>query len=1046
VSGVELPSGTVTFLFTDIEGSTGLLKQLGGGPYGEVLREHQQILREAAKEHGGREVDTQGDSFFFAFPRANQALAAAVVAQRALAEHEWPAGSDVRVRMGLHTGEPEVGEERYVGLGVHRAARIGTAAHGGQVLLSGATRELVEEEKAGVVVRELGSYRLKDIDRPERLYQLDIDGLQMAFPPLRAEKAAEPRPPRRRAILLTALAGVIAAAVAIPIFAFGQGGGGGGGSVETAAGDSLGVVDSGSGRLVADVGVGATPTRIAYGDGSYWVTNADGHSVSRIDAASNRQVDTIPVGNGPGGIAFGNGAVWVANSLDGTVSRIDPGTNAVVQTIDVGNGPIGVLYAAGSVWVANSGDGTITKINPATGKASKPIQIAATELAYGAGTVWASQHDSSRVVRIDPASSEVVAALQVGNGPSGIAFGDGAAWVANSLDGTVSRIDPATNSIASVIPVGNGPTGIAVDSHGVWVSNQFGGNLARIDTRTNQSSRSISVGNRPQGITAAGGNVLVALRASGAGHRGGTLTLRSDLPPHSQPLDSIDSAVSYSTVVWPLLKMTGDGLVAYDQTSGLAGTQLVPDLAVSLPAPTDGGTTYTFQLRPGIRYSNGKPVKASDFRSTIERDLQIGSPVSFYAGIVGAAECKPKKPCDLSGGIVADDAARTVRFHLTAPDPEFLYKLAVPFAYVVPAGTPPRDTGTHPLPATGPYMIASYRPKSLLKLVRNPYFREWSQAAQPDGYPNEIDLRIGGTSDAALDDVLQGRADVAWTVDPYSPGQLTRVETQYASQAHRNPTPSTQALFLNTRVPPFNNLDVRRAVNYAADRRAMSQAMGGSGQPTCQILPANFPGYHAYCPYTTGSTTSGTWTGPDLAKARALVARSGTRDVKVTVWAWTQADPFNTFATKLLRSLGYRVSTKNVSGGYTYFSTVADSRNRAQIGFGGWSADYPAPSDFFVGLFSCASFHPADPNANTNTSEFCDPAIDREMRQALAKQMTDPQAAQQLWQQIDHQIVDQAPWVPLFTPQNLDVLSKRVGNYQFNPSGPSVLVDQLWVR
>src|SRR3954454_23343955 len=160
----ELPSGTVTLLFTDIEGSTRLLKQLGDR-YGGVLGAHRRILREAAASFDGREVDTQGDSFFFVFTRANAAVGAAVAAQRALADHEWPADGVVRVRMGLHTGEPAVGEERYVGLGVHRAARIGAVAHGGQVLLSSATRELVEDTVAGLSVRDLGSYRLKDIDR-----------------------------------------------------------------------------------------------------------------------------------------------------------------------------------------------------------------------------------------------------------------------------------------------------------------------------------------------------------------------------------------------------------------------------------------------------------------------------------------------------------------------------------------------------------------------------------------------------------------------------------------------------------------------------------------------------------------------------------------------------------------------------------------------------------------------------------------------------------------------------------------------------------------
>jgi serine/threonine-protein kinase len=189
----ELPTGTVTFLFTDIEGSTKLLRELGEN-YVAVLEEHHRILRKAVAEQGGREIDSQGDSFFFAFERANAALGAAVLAQRALAEQAWPEEGDVRVRMGLHTGEPIVGEERYVGLGVHRAARIGAVAHGGQVLLSTATRELIENGLAGVSIRDLGSYRLKDLDRDERLYQLDVAGLQSDFPPLRAPRVAEPRP------------------------------------------------------------------------------------------------------------------------------------------------------------------------------------------------------------------------------------------------------------------------------------------------------------------------------------------------------------------------------------------------------------------------------------------------------------------------------------------------------------------------------------------------------------------------------------------------------------------------------------------------------------------------------------------------------------------------------------------------------------------------------------------------------------------------------------------------------------------------------------
>jgi class 3 adenylate cyclase len=164
----ELPTGTVTFVFTDIEGSTQLLKRLGKS-YGDVVAEHRKILRTAVREHGGEEVDTQGDSFLFAFPRAEEAAATAIDCQQALAAQKWPAGSSLRVRMGIHTAEPTVSEEGYYGLGVHRAARIMSAAHGGQVLVSLATSSVLEDtDLQGATLRDLGEHWLKDLDRPER--------------------------------------------------------------------------------------------------------------------------------------------------------------------------------------------------------------------------------------------------------------------------------------------------------------------------------------------------------------------------------------------------------------------------------------------------------------------------------------------------------------------------------------------------------------------------------------------------------------------------------------------------------------------------------------------------------------------------------------------------------------------------------------------------------------------------------------------------------------------------------------------------------------
>jgi YVTN family beta-propeller protein len=1056
----ELPTGTVTFLFTDIEGSTQLVKRLRDA-YGEVLAAHQTLLREAFERHGGQEIDTQGDALFVAFRRAKDAVSAAVDGQRALAGHAWPEGVEVRVRMGLHTAEPAVGGDRYTGLGVHRGARIMAAGHGGQILVSQATRAVVEDEGLpGIELRDLGDHQLKDLDRPEHIFQVEAEGLHHDFPPLRAVEAPTAYTGLEEELAEAARSAVwhasfwrgrrLAAAVAASVVAVGAGAvsamilsrSEANGLLHIDA-DALGFIDTDSAKIVGQVDVGATPTGVARGEGAFWVANTALNRVSRIDPEKNFVVDTIPVGSSPSRITIGAGAVWSANTLDGTVSRIDPDTNTVVQTIRVGTFPVGIVHASGAIWVANTGDGTITRIDTDSGE-TKTLPIAATDLAVGDGTLWATDRTGNRVTRIDPASGTAVHAITVGNGPQGLAFGEGAAWVANSLDGTVSRIDPATNAVVATLLVGNGAAGVAAGAGSVWVTNQFDGTVARIDPKTGQVER-ISVGNRPQGVVVAGDDVLVTVRESGAAHRGGTLRVRTD-----RDLHSIDPAVAYDTSAWLVLRMTNDGLVAFNQAGGLQGTQLVPNLAVSLPAPTDGGRTYTFRLRPNIRFSTGRPVKASDVRATFERLYDVGElPVTYYDGVLGAARCKqPRTRCDLSRGIVANDEARTVSFRLAEPDPEFLYKLALPFAYVLPAGVPARRAGPkNPLPATGPYMIAQYRVKRVLRLRRNPHFREWSQAAQPDGYPDEIVFDIGGTPDDAVREVISGKADIftsAQSQNSPSSDQLTATKTRHASQVHTNPQPAAIGLFLNTNVAPFNSLNVRRAISYAADRAAAVEAAGGRdvAQTTCQILPPSFPGHRPYCPFSAGDATPGRWKAPDLAKAQALIAASGTRGMKITVWSWADKPWPGRLAVNLLRSLGYRVSLAS-GASFEYFERAYDSRTKAQIGTWEWISDYAVASGFYNPILTCKSFRPNDP-ANSNASQFCDPRIERLVERATVEQLTNPAVARELWARIDQETVDAAPVVPLVNPKSVDVVSKRVGNYQYSPFGP--LITQLWVR
>jgi YVTN family beta-propeller protein len=846
-------------------------------------------------------------------------------------------------------------------------------------------------------------------------------------------------PPRRIALLAVGGALLVGAAAAAALLASS-----GTDKVRARLGANVvAAIDPGNGAVTDAVDVGPSPSHLAADGRTLWVTNADGHSVSRIDLDDRAVRQTITVGSGPAGLAVARGAVWVANSRDGTVSRIDVRTNKVVQRIPVGTNPTGVAAGAGAVWVANSGEQTISRIDPKSGAVTTiDVHVEPTDLAVGAGAVWMTSSSTRTVSQLDPRSGRVVQVIDVGGGPSGIAVGHGAVWVANTLDGTVSRVDPATAVVTALIPVGNGPNAIAVGRDGVWVSEQFGGVVDRIDPDTNRVAKRIVLGNRPTGLALAGGRPWVGARSSGAAHRGGTLHVLGGL----EGFDFIDPALAYSTGSFPFVAMTGDGLTAVQRAAGRDGTQIVPDLAITLPTPQDGGRTYRFVLRPGIHYSTGGVVHARDVRPSFERMWKIRlykkwtSPgPGFLGGIVGAAKCtRTPRTCDLSRGIVTEPRNDSVvTFHLTHADPEFLYKLTLPFAFILPAGTPARAADIHPVPATGPYMVASYHRKHRLVLTRNPRFREWSQAAQPDGYPDRIELRLDVPRSRRVDAVLSGQADYMGGVLGEMPRQrVGELLTQHAAQTHVEPLLTTIALVLNTREPPFDDRRVRRALNYGTDRRAVVRAIGGSSAatPTCQILPPNFPGYIRYCPYHA----------PDLRTARRLVAASGTRGMRVTAWSSKLLAPGARPIVALLRRLGYDAALKVIENGLTYAQQVSDSRTRVQASMFYWAADYPAPSNFLAATLSCAAFQPASPN-NLNAAEFCSPKIDARMRSASHTQTVNTQLADRQWARVDRAVVGAAPWLPLYNPRSVELLSRRTGGRRYNPLY-GTLIDQLWVR
>ena len=494
------------------------------------------------------------------------------------------------------------------------------------------------------------------------------------------------------------------------------------------------------------------------------------------------------------------------------------------------------------------------------------------------------------------------------------------------------------------------------------------------------------------------------------------------------PLPTIDPGLHYQASPLQFGRLAYDSLVSFRVTPGPAGLQLVPDLAVALPSPARGGTSYTFRLRRGIRYSDGRTVRAADFRRGIERLFRIRSfGASYFGGVLGAHECRRRPArCSLGAGIATDDRIGTVAFRLRTPDPDFLFKLTV-FSYAapIPPGVPDRDVGGTPVPGTGPYRIASFA-DGKLRLVRNTRFREWSHAAQPAGNPDVIAWRPAASFDAAARAVEQNRGD--WIFGLLPPARLPAIRLAHPTQVHTNPSLIFDFIPLNTRRPPFDDVRARRALNFAVDRAKVTRMYGaGVATPRCQALLPGLPGHRPYCPYR-----------HDLAKARALVTASGTRGQRVVVWGTT--DEIGTppqlpaYVAGVLRSLGYRVRLR-----VRPIASISPSLRRGfQLSVDGdWLADYPAPSAYLPQFFGC--------HGGLTNGYVCDRTLDRMMARATRLQLSDGRRAAAAWAAVDRRITDRALWVATVNIKPPQLVSSRVRNYQFHPVWDFIAA-QAWVK
>jgi ABC-type transport system substrate-binding protein/DNA-binding SARP family transcriptional activator len=795
---------------------------------------------------------------------------------------------------------------------------------------------------------------------------------------------------------------------------------------------AVGLLDAESGRPRAALPVGLVPSRIAAGLGALWVTSYADGTLLRVDLTREAVTQTVSVGHGPNGVAVAAGDVWIADSLDGRLTRVDGRTSDVVQRIPIGASPDEVAAGAGAIWVSNTGDGTVSRIDPFTGTVLGTTRVgpAPKGIAVGAGAVWVAVSGAGVVARLDQRTGYVSQMIHVGSGPGAIAVGRDGVWVANALDSTVSLIDPASATVVLTRAVSGTPEALAAVGNGVWVAAGDTPLLALL--QASGGARTVELPSSPTALATDRAGLIVGVRGLATDHRGGTLVMRTSFPiAQINPNDCCD--------VPPNVRMLAyDGLLAYSKSPSSIDS-LVPDLALAVPAPQADGRIYTFRLRPALRYWTGTPVRASDVRRGLERAARSTDVLAGYIGALPGALACPRRPhCDLRAAVETNDRAGTVTLHLTHPDPELLLALGLPaFA--------PAPPGGGITPGTGPYRVARFVPGHTIVFERNQLFHAWAPTAQPPGYPDRIVVDSDRSTRDDIGAVLQGRAD--YTFDTPSPSQLHTIALRSPSQLHILPLPDTDFVTLNTHAAPFDDLRVRQALNLATDRKAIVRLFGGPdvATPLCQILPDTIPGHVPYCPYTRAPSRTGHWTAPDTARARRLVAASGTRGTAVNVLTQpgsTSDEPTARYIVRVLRQLGYHAHLRALPPAERN-AAITDYRRPPQIVTNEWIADYPSASQWITQQLSCAAWNP--PGRLFNPAEFCDPLVDRWAAEATRLQFTSPVAAGRLWARADRRITNLAPWVPTVTESETDLLSRRVGDYQYVPT-IGTLLDQLWVR
>src|SRR4249919_477185 len=489
-------------------------------------------------------------------------------------------------------------------------------------------------------------------------------------------------------------------------------------------------------------------------------------------------------------------------------------------------------------------------------------------------------------------------------------------------------------------------------------------------------------------------------------------------PKHSQAfgtlkavidtIDYLDPQQAYTGQSWWAMWNVWETLLTYKHVDGSSGYKLVPGLAQSLPTVSANGKVYRFKLRKGLKYSNGKPVRASDFKYAIKRGfLSTGQGVGFYTDIAGAEQFSKTLKGDI-GGIQTNNAKRSITIRLAKPRGDFLTIVALLFAAPVPAGTPNTDQSTNPIPATGPYRISSYTPNVGFTMVRNKYFKPTKYI--PRGNPNRIEVSLIGDATIATQKVSSGAADYSNAAIP-----ADRIaDAKSKGNLKLRKTANTYYFWMNIKLAPFNKLKVRQAVNYALNRKAMQTAVwGGLGLATQNVLPPTYPSYRKLALYPRNTN-----------KAKQLIQQAGATGAKVTVWTRQVSDAVTaaTIYTGVLNSIGLDAKL-TILPRTTYYTTIGNVNTKAQTGWARWLEDYPHPLDWFDVLLNGNRI--TDQN-NNNYAWYSNKTTNKEI-ESLKKAPVLTPAVNARWAKVEKQIMQQSPWVPWSNRVFPEYFTKKMG-------------------